>query len=260
MKIMKAEARQSLILDLLADNQQVAVGEISDRLGVSQVTIRNDLNSLSDKGLVTRSHGGASSAFHSSILSRQRSMQEVKNRIAKAAAAMVNDGDTIMIDAGTTTALMAKHLVGKRDVRVVTSNLLVLPNLRNIPSVHLTLVGGEYRPSTESMVGPMTLRALEEFHVSKAFVGTDGFSLEKGMTTHLVEGAEVVRKLRQQSDRTILLTDSSKVNQTGFARILPMDAMDHIVTDNGLPTEVVAGLKKLNIELTTVEPQENRNG
>jgi len=248
----KIEDRHSQILSQLVENRQVSVGEISGILGVSQVTIRSDLNSLAEQGLIQRSHGGASPAFHPSIMGRRGHMKEKKNLIAKAAADMIKNGDTIMIDAGTTTALIAKFLVGKRDIRVVTNNLLILPYLRTLPSIHLTIVGGEYSQQTESLVGPMALKDLEEFNVSLAFIGTDGFSIEKGTSTFIVDGAEVVRKIHQQASKTILLFDSSKVNKRGFARILPAESHHHIISDSGLNKDIQDKIKKLNIELTLV--------
>jgi len=250
---MKLEDRHSLILDQLVQNRQVSVGEISESLGVSQVTIRSDLNSLAEQGLITRSHGGATPAFHRSIMTRRHHKKESKNHIAKAAANLINHGDTVMIDAGTTTALIAKYMVGKRDVRVVTNNLLILPYLRSIPSIHLTLVGGEYSKETESLVGPIALKSLEEFNVNLAFIGTDGFSIEHGTSTHIVEGAEVVRKIHQQASKTILVCDSSKVDKKGFAKILPIDSLHHIISDKELPSNIQQQIKKLNIELTLVE-------
>jgi len=249
---MKVESRHKRILEILSENASTGVSSISTSLGVSQVTIRNDLKSLSAKGLVHRNHGGASPTLHPSILERQGQRLHTKIAIAKAAAAMVQDGDTIMIDAGTTTALIVKHLLGKRDVRLVTSNLLALTYARMIPTLHITLVGGEYRAETESLVGPMALRALQEYHVKLAFIGTDGFSLENGTTTHLVEGAEVVKTLNKQSDKTVLLADSSKYGKTGFARILPLESVDHIISDGDLPSSITTQLKKKNLELTLV--------
>jgi len=249
---MKVESRHNRIMELLADNASLGVTGISESLGVSQVTIRSDLRSLSAKGLINRNHGGASPALHPAILERQTQHLEIKHAIAKAAATLVQNGDTIMIDAGTTTALIVKHLLGKRDIRLVTSNLLALTYARAIPTLHITLVGGEYRPETESLVGPMAIRALEEYHVKMAFIGTDGFSLETGTTTHLVEGAEVVKTMHKQSDRTVLLADSSKYGKTGFARILPLESVDHIICDKGLPKAIASRIIKKNLELTLV--------
>ena len=123
---------------MLAEDAGVSVAEMSKALGVSAVTLRNDLSSLAEKGFVVRTHGGAIPAFRPNILERQKQMVEAKTRIARAAAEMVDDGDTVMICAGTTTAWMPKFLLGKSDVRVVTNSTLVLPYARINPALHVT--------------------------------------------------------------------------------------------------------------------------
>jgi DeoR family galactitol utilization operon repressor len=186
------------------------------------------------------------------MLEHQRTRVEEKNRIARAAAALVEDGDTIMIEAGTTTALIARYLVGKRDISIVTNNLLVLPYARSNPSLRLTLVGGDFRPNTESLVGPIALQELERFHVRRAFVGTDGFSLEKGLTTHLVEGAEIVKKMAAQARETVLVADSSKYGKTGFVLVLPLDGVSGIIVDSSLAPQDAAHLKEQNLTVKIV--------
>jgi len=234
------------------DNQTASVADISRTLKVSPVTVRANLNSLADKGVVVRTWGGAAPAFHPEISERQRSRTEQKMRIARAAAALVQDGDTIMIEAGTTTALIARYLFGKRDIYVVTNSTLVIPYARANPALRLTLVGGEFRPSSESNVGPIALEQLERFHVRLAFVGTDGFSLLNGLSTHLVEGAEIVKKMAAQADRAILVADSSKYGKTGFVQVLPLRAVSSIVSDVELPAESSAELTEAGIDLTLV--------
>jgi DeoR family transcriptional regulator, galactitol utilization operon repressor len=241
--------REQEIVTLLTDDTVISVADISRRLEVSAVTIRNDLSSLAEKGVIVRTHGGAFPAFHESILERQRDKVKTKERIARKAAELVDSGDTIMIEAGTTTALVARYLLGKRDLHVVTSSTLVIPYARINPGVHLTVVGGEFRPSTESLVGPVALRDLDQFHVRTAFIGTDGFSLESGLTTHLVEGAEIVRKMASQADRTVLVADSSKLGRIGFARVLPLDALTILITDDGLAAGVREEIKALGVEV-----------
>ncbi len=244
--------REQEIITLLSVDSSVTVAEISRRLDVSTVTIRNDLANLAERGLIVRNRGGAFPAFHRSIVERQRVNTAEKTRIAKAAAALVHDGDTIMIEAGTTTALVAKHLLGKRDVRVVTNSTLIVPYARFNPSLHLTVVGGEFRPSTESLVGPVALRDLEELHVRLAFIGTDGFSLESGLTTHLVEGAEIVRKMAGQAELTVLVADSSKYGKVGFARVLPLGEIQWLVTDTGMDSRVAREIEALGVSVEAV--------
>ncbi len=246
--------RERDILDILMDNRANSVAEIARMLEVSSVTVRNNLNSLADKGVVVRTWGGAAPAFHPEIMARQRLMTEAKARIARAAAAHVRDGDTIMIEAGTTTALVARYLYGKRDVYIVSNSNLVVPYTRTNPALRLTLVGGEFRPSSESTVGPVALEQLERYHVRLAFVGTDGFSPENGLTTHLVEGAEIVKKMAAQADQVILTADSSKYGKAGFVRVLPLERMSCIITDDGFDPSAREQLREqgLDIEIAPV--------
>ena len=244
--------REKEILNLIAEDTGISVAEIGRRIGVSAVTVRAGLNSLSGKGFIMRTWGGAVPAFHPEMLEHQRTRVEEKNRIAKAAAATVEDGDTVMIEAGTTTALIVRYLFGKRDISIVTNNLLVIPYARANPAIRLTLVGGDFRPNTESTVGPIALQELERFHVRRAFVGTDGFSLEKGLTTHLVEGAEIVKKMSAQARETVLVADSSKYGKTGFVKVLPLSAVSRIIVDSGLDGSAAELLAERNVGLTIV--------
>lgn len=226
--------REKLILDLLSERGSLSVSALALDLGVSEVTIRSDLRSLEEKGFVGRSRGGVYPAYHRDILDRQRANVENKNRIARAAAELVRDGDRIMIEAGTTTALLVKYLIGKRDVQVVTNSTLVFSYARLNPALSITMTGGVFRKETESMVGPVALRAIADFNVRLAFVGTDGFGVGRGMTTQLVEGAEIVKAMCERAEATWLLADSTKYGKTGFVSVLPLTEVDGIITDSGL--------------------------
>ncbi|MEN6477872.1 MAG: DeoR/GlpR family DNA-binding transcription regulator [Rectinema sp.] len=244
--------REKLILDLLSERGSLSVSALALELGVSEVTVRSDLRSLEDKGFIGRSRGGVYPAYHRDILDRQRLNVEAKNRIAKAAAELVRDGDCIMIEAGTTTALVVKYLIGKRDVQVVTNSTLVFSYARLNPSLSITMTGGVFRRETESMVGPVALRAIHDFNVRLAFVGTDGFGIERGMTTQLVEGAEIVRAMRERAEATWLLADSSKYGKTGFVSVLPLSGVDGIITDEALPDDAKAALGELEVRVAAV--------
>jgi DeoR family galactitol utilization operon repressor len=234
MLIAQMSEREKEIIRLLAGDPGISVARLSEMLNVSVVTIRSDLTDLEQKGVLLRTRGGATPAYHPNVLERQSLNVEAKSRIAQAAAAMVNDGDTIMIEAGTTTALVARHLLGKRFVNIVTNSTLIIPFARTNPGIHLTVVGGEFRPASESMVGPLALAELQRFHVRLAFVGTDGFSLEGGLTTHLVEGGEIVRRMAERSELVVLVADSSKYGKVGFVRVLPVQGVHRLITDTGL--------------------------
>jgi len=237
---------------MLSNDAGTSVSHLSKVLEVSAVTIRSDLTALAEKGLIVRTKGGAFPAFHPGIFERQKQMLEEKKRVAKAAAGLVRDGDKLMIVAGTTVSLIVQYLLGKRDVHVVTNSTLVLPHGRINPSLHLTFVGGEFRPAAEAMVGAIALRELEQFHVGMAFVGTDGFSLEHGVTAHSVELAEVVKQTAECADEIVLVADSSKYGKAGFAHILPLNKVSRVITDDGLSEEDRKTLTDAGIELQVV--------
>ena len=137
--------RKSIILEMLMEESSVSVSELAKRLNVTVVTARADLAALEEEGLLVRTHGGAVPAQHPKIMERMQAQKGGKSSIAKAAAAMVEDGDTVIISAGTTTALIAKYLLGKRGVHIVTNNTLLLAYARTNPQLRVTLVGGEFR-------------------------------------------------------------------------------------------------------------------
>lgn len=226
--------RRQYILQELMEKDSVSVSELSAELGVTPVTARADLAALEQEGLLVRTHGGATSAHHPKIFERIQTGRRFKERIAKAAADMIQDGDTVIISAGTTTAMIPRFLLGRRDVHIVTNNTLLLNFARNNPQLHITLIGGEFRASEEGMVGPMALTALDQFHVSKAFIGIDGASPKQGFTAYFLESAVLVRKMAEQADQAIAIGDSSKFGKHGFARILPFEGVDVLVTDTGL--------------------------
>ncbi len=245
--------RERAILDKLSERGTVAVTSLAAELGLSEVTIRSHLKELEDKGWLNRTRGGAAPAMHRDILERQKERVEAKNIIARAAAELVRDGDVIMIEAGTTTSLIAKHLAGRRDVHIVTNSTLVFAYARLNPALQITMTGGEFRRPTESLVGPVALETIGRLNVRLAFVGTDGFSLERGMTTHLVEGAEIVKAMKAHAETTVLVADSSKYGKVGFASVLPLSKVDLIITDDELDSQAVRELAEASVKVRTVK-------
>jgi len=244
--------RRKKVLELLREDGGISVNALSDELGVSAVTLRSDLSALAEQGLIVRARGGALPAFHQKVLDRQKSCTLEKARIARAGAALIEDGDTVMVVAGTTTSLVVKYLLGRTDVKVVTNSTLVVPYARVSPALHVTFTGGEFLPWAEAMVGANTLRSLEQFHVGTAFVGTDGFSVESGITADNVAIAEVVMKMASQANRTVLLADSSKYGKAGFAHIMALIGIDFLITDSGLPDEARVAIESAGVTVELV--------
>jgi DeoR family galactitol utilization operon repressor len=244
--------REKHILEMLSEEADISIQQLSDELGVSQVTIRSDLSSLESKGVILRLRGGALPAFHPDILEHQKNNPAIKKRIAQAAAELVSDGDTIMVNDGTTTSMIPRYLLGKRDIRLVTNSTLVLPYARVNPSLHTMLIGGEFKASTEAIVGSQALAQLETFHVRYVFIGTGGFSVEKGLTTHLQEGAEIAKKMAGLGDKIVLTADSSKYGRKGFVNFLPLEKVDIVITDKGISAAARQAMAEIGLELILV--------
>jgi DeoR family galactitol utilization operon repressor len=239
--------RERIILDRLSEQGSIAVQDLARGLGLSEVTIRTSLRTLEEKGWLNRTRGGAAAAMHRDILERRKKFQEEKTLIARRAAELVRNGDVIMIEAGTTTALIARYLAGKQDVHIVTNSTLVFTYARMNPLLQITMTGGEFRRPTESLVGPIALQTIGRINVRLAFVGTDGFTLERGMTTHLMEGAEIVKAMKAHAETTVLVADSSKYGRIGFAGVLPLLDMDLIITDTSLGDEAFRKLREAGV-------------
>ncbi|MFU8781432.1 MAG: DeoR/GlpR family DNA-binding transcription regulator, partial [Kiritimatiellia bacterium] len=244
--------RKEHILVMLADAPEITITELAQVLDVSVVTIRNDLAALEEDGLLLRGHGGAIPAFHPAILQRMRTAREAKIEIARAAAAHISDGDTIMIAAGTTTALIPRFLRGKRQVHIVTNNTLLFPYIRTNPQLIVTIVGGSFRPSEESLTGPLTMETVKRFRVQRAFIGVDGIDPLQGVFANSVESGDFVRQMAAHASETIVLADAAKFNTPGFVQILPLSEIDYLITDAALSPTVEGILIEQNEKLQKV--------
>jgi DeoR family galactitol utilization operon repressor len=213
------------------------VSDLSRCLSVSEATVRTDLKGMEERGLLSRVHGGAVTTLHPQILERQNLRIEEKQNIARSAAALVQNGDAIMVEAGTTVALVCRYLGSKRDVQVITNSVLAFNAAKNDQSLKITLCGGEFRSSTESFVGPIAAETIRRFNVRFAFVGTDGFSAKHGITTDLMEGGEVIKVMREQAAATVLLADASKYGCAGATSIMPLSGVNCLITGAGIDAQ-----------------------
>jgi DeoR family galactitol utilization operon repressor len=245
-------SREEQIIELLRRGENITVNELSAALDVSAVTIRSDLKTLEEKGILIRTRGGAVPAFHPELMARRASRKDEKNRIAERAAGYICDGDQIMITNGTSSALVGRYLLGKRNIQIVTNSTLMLQYARANPNLDVTLLGGSFRPSVEAVVGSETLNSIEQYHVALTITGADGFSIEHGITTQLAENAEIVRKMCDHAEKRVLVADSSKYKARGFVKILPLESFDLIITDKDLPDAAVEEIGQAGIEVIRV--------
>ncbi|AQP48116.1 DeoR family transcriptional regulator [Tessaracoccus aquimaris] len=236
--------REDQIMARLNDDGALTVSGLSADLGVSEVTIRGDLRTLENRGLLVRTRGGARPTTWKSVLQREQINVDAKQRIAQKAASMVLDEDTVMMEAGTTTATIVRYLGGRRGLQLVTNSALVFNSARANPSLNVILTGGVFRRESESFVGPTAERAIADFNTRLAFLGTDGFSPERGLTTRFVEGGQIASQMSGRAEETWLVADSSKFGQAGFVSFLPLDKVTGIITDSGLSREAVEALQE----------------
>lgn len=242
------ERRLKIIKDI-SENDKISVSELATKYGVSQVTIRNDLKALQEHGLIRRVHGGASSE---KIANRFDSNYEIKLRIAEKAAELVESGETIMIESGSTNALLAKKLGQTKDVTIVTNSYFIANYVRDFPRLKVVLLGGDFQPDSEVCVGPLTRQSMQSYYVDKLFIGSDGFSEKEGFTSNNLQRAEVVTAMAKRANLAIILTDSSKFTQRGVARQLPISEVSMVITDEGIPEQARAALARNNVQLITI--------
>jgi len=251
-----AEERRQRILAILHAEGRVLVGSLSVQFGVSQITIRKDLDVLDERGLIQRSHGGAllptsNALLDPSFQEKQKLHTAEKERIAIAAVKLVRDGSCVMLDSGTTTAAIAQELKKLSSLTVITNAINIAAELANT-DFEVILTGGTLRKNSFSMVGPIAEDVLKEMHADILFLGVDGFDLEVGLTTPNLLEARVNRAMVTSSHRVVAVCDSTKFSRRSLSRIMPISELHHIITDKGLPESSVEALRRQNIEVTLV--------
>ena len=237
---------------MTARDATIKISQLSSKLGVSITTVRKDVQSLIEQGVIFKLKGHIYPKYHPLIIERQLFEQDKKIRIAEAAASHVKSNDIIMLSAGTTVAAIPRFLIGRQNVKIITHSTLVLPNLRVANNIELTLLGGEFRGSSELTGGQSTMQQLSQYYAKYSFIGSDGFSLNYGNTSHLEEACSIAKMMFNQSEKRILCTDSSKYNLKGFIKVAPLDTFDMIITDTDLDKEAIRLIKETNIELVLV--------
>lgn len=255
MKAVLASQRRSTILSLLDESGAVKVAELVERLGVSDMTVRRDIEFLAREGRAERVHGGAlavgaNSSHEPGFQVKSALMTHEKHAIALRAAARVEPGSSVAISAGTTTYELAHCLRGVRDLTVVTNSAPVAQTLHEstTPGQTVILTGGVRTPS-DALVGPVAVGALRGLHVDRLFLGVHGMDVHAGFTTPNVEEAETNRALVGAARQVCILADHTKWGVVGLSTIIDLDEVDLLITDDGLPAQAQEVLEERVPEL-----------
>ncbi|MCW2622137.1 MAG: transcriptional regulator, DeoR family [Frankiales bacterium] len=244
---MYAEERQRATAAQAREQGRVEVTDLAATFGVSAETVRRDLQALEAAGLLRRVHGGAiptgRMAYEPALADRDATMTTEKERIAKAALPELEGATSILLDAGTTTARLAELLPDDVELTVVTNGLPIALALAARPHLTVLTIGGRLRARTGSTVDAMAVAALAGLYVDVAFLGTNGLSAERGLTTPDPAEAAVKTAMIRSARRAVVLADSSKAGNDQLVRFAALDEVEAIVTDSGLDPELAARLQ-----------------
>jgi DeoR family transcriptional regulator of aga operon len=249
-------SRRARIIEELQREGKVDVIILSNQHGVSEVTIRNDLAKLEQKGFLIRTRGGALKqelVGHDFTISekRRRHLKE-KQTIGKKATELILDGETIILDSGTTTTEIARNLSGHSDLTIITNALNIAANLAYHPSCKVVMLGGTLRKKSLSLVGSQAEQNLRNYNCDKLFLGVDGIEVKYGLTTPNVEEAHLNRLMIDSVKEVIVVTDSSKFLRRSFAFISCLDKVNTVITDKGIPEAEEKALKDIGIMVHVV--------
>jgi len=252
-----AEQRRRKILDLVEQKSQITVQELVEKFSISAVTARGDLDALAEEGMVVRSHGGAVRRLEASqdypLRLKETLHHAEKVRIGRAAANIIQSKETIILDSGTTTAEIARHLKSRKlqSLTVITHALNVASELMDATDVSVIMIGGLLRPVSRSFVGPQAEAMLKEFHADRLFLGVDGFDLEVGPSTPDVLEAQLNSLMVHVAKEVNVVADFSKLGRRSVSRIGSLTDIHRLITDTRAPDDFSDSLRKSGIEVIT---------
>lgn len=256
--MLKAE-RQREMSRLIRERKRATVGELSEHFSVSPATVRRDLDMLLSERLIVRTHGGALSLERSApeppVAQRVVEHAEEKRRIGRAAAMLVQDGETIFLGSGTTTLEVARALLHRTSLTVITNALNVAVVLAEDPNIDIVMVGGLVRHSELSVVGHFAEMALKELHANKVIMGMRAVSLHNGLTNDYLLETMTDRAIIRSAPQVILVVDHTKFGAVSTAMVAPITVVHMLVTDSGAPADVIADLRSLGIEVIVAEDE-----
>ncbi len=253
---MLIEERRRAILDIVNREGRALVKVLAPQFTTSQVTIRKDLEVLHTQGLLYRTHGGAlpirtGALLDPSLREKEKHHRKEKLRIAQAAAQLVKEGQSVVLDSGTTTTCIAHALRDFRNLTVITNAVNIAAELAGT-AIEVVLTGGILRENSFSLVGPIAEESLRRLSADLLFLGVDGFDVRFGLTTPNLLEAKVNRVMVEISRRTVVVCDSSKFGRRSLSLIVPPSAVHQTITDGRIPKADLGALEDAGIEVTLV--------
>jgi DeoR family transcriptional regulator of aga operon len=250
------EERRREILDALHRDGRVLVKDLARRFQISQITIRKDLEFLDGQGVIQRTHGGAlplraGALLDPTVREKEKLHRKQKTQIALAASRLVEQGQSVLLDSGTTTMAIARALKGMAQLTVITNALNIAAELAGT-NIDVILTGGMLRKNSFSLVGPLAERTLRQLSADVLFLGVDGFDTKAGLFTPNLLESEVNRAMVEISRRTIAVCDSSKFGRRSLCNIMPVTMVHEVITDRQIPKADLAALKEAGVEVTLV--------
>ncbi len=247
--------RQRRLLTWIEQRQRASVPEITTHFSISPATARRDLETLAEQGKVQRVHGGALAVLRAPpeapVFLRMGEQAAEKERIAKAAAQLVADGETIFLSSGTTTEAVARCLHARR-LTVITNSLLVINALADAPDITLITLGGALRPSELSFTGPLTAHSLAELRAMKVIMGIRAIDIEQGLTNAYLEESLIDRVILSNANQVIIVADHTKCGRVSAVFVAPLTTVDTLITDEQTPPDFVQALQEQGISVMRV--------
>lgn len=253
---MDIEERRKTILELLNAKGKVRVNELARLFATSEVTIRCDLTELENEGLLERVHGGAVGTYKAyinmSFQERARTRESEKRAVAQYAASLVSDGDTVLMNSGSTIYYVAQELSGKKSVNIVTNSVLILQQIDFKRNQRVILLGGNFDEQNQFTYGDDALQQLSRYRTDKFIMSVDGLSLEEGITTYNYLEAEVNRRMMERAKSTIVVCDYSKIGRSSFSFISGVENVGLLVTNKEADEEEVRLIREAGVNVALV--------
>jgi DeoR family transcriptional regulator, fructose operon transcriptional repressor len=258
---MKAEQRRSQIIQQLEQHGSVLVDDLSPQFAVSQVTIRKDLSELEQRGLLHRTHGGATyahkSLFNPSFGEKINFQQPEKQAIAKAALEYIEEGDSIILGAGSTILTLARLMKKQfKSLYIITNSIPIAIELAET-NWNILLTGGQIRQHSMALIGTAATRTLELYHADKVFFGATGVTLKHGYTTPNPDMSHIIKTMIESADSAYALVDSSKLGKTTLVQFATLQDADLLITDSGAPEDFLEAMDAKNLKVQILESPKN---